>query len=194
MKKPYRGYHVDIGEGWGLETNQVWTIEMGTSEADKESLPLVLLHGFASGVGLWTLNLDSLATNNRKVYAIDILGFGRSSRPYFDHSEGAELELVQSIERWRKNVGLNDKFVLLGHSFGGYLALSYALQYPEKVDHLILADPWGMPSQQQSHQARTHQYQIPLWVSFYFGFFLYMFIKLKCHLGSYGRHIVVPVL
>ena len=36
--------------------------------------------------------------------------------------------------------------VLLGHSFGGYLSAAYSLRYPDKVKHLILADPWGMPS------------------------------------------------
>ena len=38
-----------------------------------------------------------------------------------------------------------EKFVLLGHSMGGFLAASYAIQYPQHVKHLILADPWGFP-------------------------------------------------
>jgi len=163
---------VDIGDGWGLENNKVWTLEMSPQNSsndnrndnERKGLPLVLIHGFASAVGLWSLNLDSLLESDRKIYAFDILGFGKSSRPHFDTSETVELELIESIERWRAKVGLNEKFVLLGHSFGGYLAMSYALQYPEKVAHLILADPWGMPSQQQNQQLNQHNYPKPLWV------------------------------
>lgn len=158
---------MDIGNGWGLENNKIWTLEMtphNSSAEQKLGLPLVLMHGFAAGVGVWALNLDALSVSNRKVYAFDVLGFGKSSRPKFDKSETAELEIVESIERWRSRVGLNDKFILLGHSFGGYLALSYALQYPERVSHLILADPWGMLSQQMI--ANSNQYHIPSWVKF----------------------------
>ena len=53
----------------------------------------------------------------REVYAIDLLGFGRSSRPDFPVSvEGVEEQYVSSLETWRKEVGL-DKFILLGNFF-----------------------------------------------------------------------------
>lgn len=124
--------------------------------------PLVLVHGFAAGIGTWILNLDFLATNiDRKIYAFDIIGFGRSSRAPFNMSESVEDQFVESIERWREKQGI-EKFILLGHSFGGYLSASYALRHPERVPHIILADPWGIQDRQAS-PLRDNTYKFPVW-------------------------------
>ena len=101
--------------------NHLRTIE---SSNKSDRLPLVLLHGMGGGVGLWVMNIDSLS-EKQKVYAIDLLGFGRSSRPKFPKDAlEAEKVFIQSLEEWRKMVGL-EKFILLGQSFGGYLACSF---------------------------------------------------------------------
>ena len=118
-----------------------------------------MVHGFGGGVGLWALNIDDLA-RNRPVFAFDLLGFGRSSRPYFSsEADVAEAEFVESIESWRKELGL-EKFILLGHSLGGFITCSYALQYPERVQHLILVDPWGFPEKPSDND----QVYMPRWV------------------------------
>lgn len=90
-----------------------------------------------------------------------LTGFGRSSRPLFSNDgKEAEEQLVRSVEEWRREMQL-EKFVLLGHSMGGFLAASYAMQHPERVKHLILADPWGFPEKPSEQQTRSN---VPLWV------------------------------
>ncbi|XP_035685653.1 (Lyso)-N-acylphosphatidylethanolamine lipase-like [Branchiostoma floridae] len=121
---------------------RIWTLKV--FQRKTETLPIVMVHGFAGAAGVFFLNFDALA-EHRAVYAFDLLGFGRSSRYKFSTKpDVAEEEFVDSIEEWRKGVGL-EKFILMGHSFGGFLAASYAIKHPSRVKHLVLADPWGFP-------------------------------------------------
>ncbi|XP_031826857.1 pummelig isoform X2 [Nomia melanderi] len=154
LKTTHRGWYVDIGSVVG-RADKIWTISLNE---ESPKTPLVLLHGLGAGVALWCLNLDALASQ-RPVYAIDILGFGRSSRPVFSNeAHKAENQLVQSIEEWRREMQL-EKFILLGHSMGGFLAAAYSMQYPERIMHLILADPWGFPERPVERKSVS----IPLW-------------------------------
>lgn len=156
MKRSFKNYFVPISDD-----TKIQTIETEGDINDGERTPMLLLHGFAAGVGFWALNLDEIS-QKQKVYAIDLLGFGRSSRPTFP-ADAAEAEMfyVQSIEEWRKKVGLKE-FILLGHSFGGYLACSYTLTHPERVKHLILADPWGIPEKPTPGE-EVETFKLPRW-------------------------------
>jgi len=152
LKTAYRGFYVDIGPVVG-DSDKVWTISLNT---ESPKTPLVMLHGMGAGVAFWVLNLDSLA-EHRPVYAFDILGFGRSSRPAFTQDALiAEKQLVKSIEEWRREMNIQE-MILLGHSMGGFLATSYTISYPDRVKHLILADPWGFPDKPKESKA-------PLWI------------------------------
>ncbi|KAM4597624.1 1-acylglycerol-3-phosphate O-acyltransferase ABHD5-like isoform 2-T2 [Polymixia lowei] len=121
--------------------------------------PLVLLHGFGGGVALWAQNLDFLSSCG-PVYAVDLLGFGRSSRPQFSTDpEGAEDQFLAALEEWRDKVGLED-MLLLGHNLGGYLSAAYTLKYPHRVKHLVLVEPWGFPARPENPNHNT----IPVWI------------------------------
>ncbi|XP_058976164.1 (Lyso)-N-acylphosphatidylethanolamine lipase isoform X2 [Musca domestica] len=156
LKTPYRGFFVDIGPAIG-ESDKIWTVSFNT---ESKEVPLVMLHGLGAGVALWVMNFDALA-KDRPVYAIDILGFGRSSRPKFSNDAlTCEKQFVKSVEEWRREMNIKN-MILLGHSMGGFIASSYALSYPDRVKHLILADPWGFPEKPSDALSSK---QIPLWV------------------------------
>ena len=114
---------------------------------------LVMLHGYGAGLGFFYKNFEALSRlPHWKLYALDLPGMGRSSRPPFrirakereDKVREAESWFVDALEEWRKEKGI-DKMTLLGHSLGGYLAVCYALKYPGHLNKLILASPVGVP-------------------------------------------------
>lgn len=70
LKSLYRGRYVNVGCTVGTEDSHIWTLSFNE---ESPKIPLVLLHGFGSGVGLWCLNYDALAAK-RPIYAIDIVG------------------------------------------------------------------------------------------------------------------------
>ena len=160
MDVPSTGYYVDV-DALAPKHCRIWTRKFPARAAqpNKNALPLVLIHGMASGLALWGMNLPGL-TEERTVYAIDLPGFGRSSRDYLSSKPTeAEDQYVTAIDQWREKQGL-EKMCLTGHSFGGYLATAYALKYPERVAHLILADPWGMKVR-PSHEELAKKYDLP---------------------------------
>ncbi|KAF2861676.1 alpha/beta-hydrolase [Piedraia hortae CBS 480.64] len=128
-------------------------------EGSPEGLPdgskhdLVMLHGYGAGLGFFYKNLEPLSRRKAwNLYALDLLGMGRSSRPPFKlHAKDksskvveAEGWFVDALEEWRAKRKI-EKFTLLGHSLGGYLAVAYALKYPGRLEKLLLVSPVGIP-------------------------------------------------
>lgn len=125
---------------------------IGRAEEQVEN-NLVMVHGYGAGLGFFYKNFESLSRQpNWRLYALDLLGMGRSSRPHFRiHARDrqgkiaeAENWFVDSLEEWRKEKNI-ERFTLLGHSLGGYMAVAYALKYPGHLNKLILASPVGIP-------------------------------------------------
>jgi len=147
-------YGVEIKEepiGDGKET--IHTLR-STSAAgcNSEEPPVVLVHGYGSGVGMWFATLPLLVSRlNRQVLAIDLPGCGLSTRPEWTHGDGlncdpdvAEEFFVERLESWRAAAGI-ERMVLAAHSLGGYISTCYAEKYPERVERLVLISPAGVP-------------------------------------------------
>jgi cardiolipin-specific phospholipase len=122
---------------------------------------LVMLHGYGAGLGFFYKNFEGLSrVKGWKLYALDMLGMGRSSRPPFKvHAKDqagkiieAENWFIDALEEWRVLKKI-DRFTLMGHSMGGYMAVAYALKYPGHLNKLILASPVGIPEDPYAVQA-----------------------------------------
>ncbi len=114
---------------------------------------LVMLHGYGAGLGFFYKNFEPITrVKGWKLYALDMLGMGNSTRPNFkinatnqaEKTKEAEDFFVDALEEWRR-IRKIEKFTLMGHSLGGYLAVSYAIKYPGRLNKLILASPAGIP-------------------------------------------------
>lgn len=90
----------------------------------------------------WFRNFDDLVSLGYRVYAVDLLGWGRSQRPRFRGSTADDSVnwYVSSLEGVVKNLGV-DSFTLVGHSLGAYLSMEYAKRAPQRVKHLVLVSP-----------------------------------------------------
>lgn len=127
-----------------------FSVERIGEEADQH---LVMLHGYGAGLGFFYKNFEPLSRlKGWQLHALDMLGMGRSTRPSFkikakdreDAIREAEAWFVDALEEWRVKRKI-DRFTLLGHSLGGYMAVAYALKYPGHLNKLILASPVGIP-------------------------------------------------
>ncbi|KAJ1920440.1 hypothetical protein H4219_001277 [Mycoemilia scoparia] len=142
------------------------TNEASGETDDSKMHNLVIAHGFGCGVGNFYRNYNSLSkADGWRIFSIDWLGMGRSSRPHFypldekdqeKRIEKTEDFFVDSLEEWRKKMGLK-KMTLLGHSLGAYFCAVYSLRYPERVEKLILVSPAGIPEPDKEKMERIRQ-------------------------------------
>lgn len=95
---------------------------------------IVMLHGFGGYAMQWKHQLRALADVNRCI-AIDLRGHGRSDKPLSTYSVD---EIIADIEAVLAALDVDEPFVLMGHSFGGALAITFAHRYPQRVLRLIL--------------------------------------------------------
>lgn len=94
---------------------------------------IVLLHGFLGSHEIWSEFSKKLSRRFR-VIAIDLPGHGKTPSIGYYHS--MEL-LAQSVKAVLDSIGVR-RYVLAGHSMGGYAVLAFAELYPENVSGLCL--------------------------------------------------------
>jgi pimeloyl-ACP methyl ester carboxylesterase len=106
----------------------------------KGSGPVVLLlHGLGCDHTTWTPVIESLARTHT-VIAPDLLGHGSSDKPRADYSVGGYANGMRDLLTL---LGI-DSVTVVGHSFGGGVAMQFAYQYPERTERLILVGSGGL--------------------------------------------------
>jgi 2-hydroxymuconate-semialdehyde hydrolase len=124
--------------------NSIKTGGFNTNYHDLGSgFPVTLLHGSGPGVTAWANwgKLFPLMKNDFRLIAPDMVGFGFTERP---------AEVAFNMNNWiRQTMDLLDalkieKTNLVGNSFGGALALSIAIKYPDRVNKLVLMGAMGV--------------------------------------------------
>ena len=122
-----------------------------TSRASSTAPPIVLLHGLDSSSHTWTSLIEELGAEGYKAIAVDQRGCGHSplGNPQDFTPETLVEDLYQCVAQhpmfWRNTNNSNGKkelrpFVVVGHSMGGRVAMSFAAKYPELVAALIIED------------------------------------------------------
>ncbi len=103
------------------------------------SVPVVFIHSLAGNTQQWSAQLSHIRTTRRAV-ALDLRGHGQSLSPA--NGDYAIDSMAQDVQTVIDQLGI-ERFILVGHSMGGSVAVAYAGAYPQRVAGLLLADPSG---------------------------------------------------
>jgi len=124
------------GTYWQWQSHSIYYVMAGEEHSDRP--PLLLIHGFGASTDHWRKNIAELS-QDFQVWAIDLLGFGRSAKP----------EITYGADLWRDQITdfiqevIKQPVVIAGNSLGGYTALSVAAQRPETAKGVILLNSAG---------------------------------------------------
>jgi long-chain acyl-CoA synthetase len=136
---------------------------------------LVLVHGYGGSALQWLYQLRAFGQGAR-VIAPDLRGHGGSDDP--DELPASMDGLVDDLELALAGVGAEQSIALLAHSFGGAIAVEYALRHPEAASALVLI---GVPSRFEIQRGARQLLSMPNGI--------YTFLQRRFHLPLLANHI-----
>ncbi len=108
--------------------------------AEGKGSPVILIHGLGGSASGWLLSIEDIASHHR-VYAMDLIGHGRTSPPPSGVLRTADLATF--VIDFMAELKI-DRAHIVGHSMGGAIALKIAIDFPNRVDKFILVDSGGL--------------------------------------------------
>lgn len=113
-------------------------VDSGSPVSKKNAVPILFVHSMAGTSDHWSAQLAHFSSSHRAA-ALDLRGHGESDSPQNDYSiDGMAADVAAVVEALKL-----ERILLVGHSLGGGVALTYAGKYPARVSGLVLVDPIG---------------------------------------------------
>ncbi len=112
----------------------------------ENGLPILLVHDLNASLNDWEALIPPLVVAGHRVYACDLLAHGESPQPEDPRMYYAQM-LFSTFRRWMDSLELGLAPIMIGHGFGAYLCLRYAIGHPYMVNKLILLNPLFAPAQ-----------------------------------------------
>jgi len=129
---PPRGRFIAIG---GLRQH---VVELGESAGAREQAPIVLIHGAGCNLEDMRLALGERLAARRRVIMVDRAGMGWSERAARRGSSPSyQAAILRDV---LDRLGI-ERAIVVGHSWGGTLAVTFALDHPQRVAGLVLLAP-----------------------------------------------------
>lgn len=125
-----------------------------------QGLPVVLLHGWALGQHTYRDVIERIARQGCRVIAPSMPGFGGSG-----DLTGAEFSLsgyARWVDHLLDSLEIDEPAVVMGHSFGGGVAVRFAHDHPRRVRSLVLVNAIGGSSWRDGNRIRSIT-ERPLW-------------------------------
>jgi pimeloyl-ACP methyl ester carboxylesterase len=116
-----------------LNGHELWYLDSGDGPA------ILFLHGLTGSHRNWAHLVGKLDIDHR-VLAPDLFGHGASEKAMGDYSLGAHAATLRDLLD-RLDI---DSVTLVGHSFGGGIAMQFCYLFPERVDRLVLVSSGGL--------------------------------------------------
>jgi pimeloyl-ACP methyl ester carboxylesterase len=95
--------------------------------------PVILLHGWLGSWGLWQETMTYLGQSYR-TYALDFWGFGESGTK---RNTYLVQDFISLVNQFMEQMGIQQA-PLVGHSMGGTVSLSMAIQHPERITKVVV--------------------------------------------------------
>jgi len=100
---------------------------------------VIFLHGLGGEASNWIANIEPISREHH-IYALDQVGFGRSSKPQIEYRIQTYVEFLEAFMCELKI----PRASIIGNSLGGWIAIEFAIQHRDMVDNLILVDSGGL--------------------------------------------------